>query len=139
MEIIESRSPSFRPHTALETRVGRVLLRSDFIRPVTQHQVVDNGRFVARFDFAWPDRRVGIECESYEWHSGRAAWKKDTTRFNEVAALGWIIIRATDEDATDPTSLLEKLSGLIPKVEQVELSQKKHEVGAFSEEIEDDK
>jgi hypothetical protein len=137
-KIIDGRDPSFRPTTPLETRIGRILLLSEFVPPVTQFEVVDGGDFVARFDFAWPECKVGIECESYEWHSGRAAWRRDTTRFNDLLPLGWRAFRATDEDARDPAALLRTLSGLVPKRKQGELFQKKHQLRAFSDEGESD-
>jgi very-short-patch-repair endonuclease len=129
--ILEERAPSFRPTTALETRIARVLRRSDYILPSTQYEVVDRRGFVARLDFAWPEQRVGIECDSYEWHSGRAAWRRDTVRLNNVIGAGWKVLRATDEDARDPDSLLERLKGLIPRRSQGDLFQRTHEVRGF--------
>jgi hypothetical protein len=114
-ELIDQRAPDFRPNTPLETRIGRVLLKSDRELPVTQFEVVDRGRLLARFDYAWPEFKVGIECESYQFHSSREAWRRDTTRLNDVVALGWVALRATDEDARDPSSLLRRLSRLVPK------------------------
>ena len=74
---------------------------------------MDGRRFVARVDFAWPEAKVALECESYEHHSGRVAWKLDVTRLNEVASLGWIVQRGTNEDANNPGPLIARLERLI--------------------------
>jgi very-short-patch-repair endonuclease len=74
---------------------------------------MDGPRFIARVDFAWPEAKVALECESYEYHSGRVEWKLDVTRLNEVASFGWIIQRGTNEDADNPAPLIARLARLL--------------------------
>jgi hypothetical protein len=97
----------------LETRIHRVLRDSGLPLPSLQYEVVHHGKLVARVDFAWPSLRVAVECESYEWHSDRKAWHSDTVRFNALAALGWIVVRATNDDACRPHALISTLRPLL--------------------------
>ena len=113
--ILHVRSDSRHADSGLETKIARVLRRSALERAVPQHALVIDNTEIARFDFAWPDARVAVECESYEWHFGRQAWRRDTTKLNEVAADGWIVIRATEEDARNPADFIARLSRILPK------------------------
>lgn len=65
---------------------------------MAQFVVEEDGHFIARLDFAYPDMKVAIECQSYEWHSGRQNWEKDIDRHNRLQSLGWIIVYVTWED-----------------------------------------
>jgi very-short-patch-repair endonuclease len=61
---------------------------------------------VGRVDLA--DRRllVLVECDSYEFHSDRAALRKDIRRYTEAARRGWVVLRFSWEQAmSDPDYL----------------------------------
>ena len=51
------------------------------------------GRY--RLDFAWPDRKLGLECDSWEHHGDRVAFGKDRERLSEMVALGWRVLLVT--------------------------------------------
>jgi very-short-patch-repair endonuclease len=62
-------------------------------------QVVISSRYCwARPDLVDRDRRLVIECESYEWHGDRAGFRKDVRRYTLLAADGWVVLRFTWED-----------------------------------------
>jgi hypothetical protein len=46
-------------------------------------------------DFSWPDRRLVVEADSYEFHRGRAAFERDRRRDQLLRAAGWTCIRVT--------------------------------------------
>lgn len=52
-----------------------------------------------RIDFAWPEQKVGLECDGAVFTSGRhtrgAGWLKDTEKLNTAAMLGWRMLRCT--------------------------------------------
>lgn len=67
--------------------------------PVREHKFHPVRKW--RFDFAWPEQRVGLECEGGIWTQGRhthpAGYLLDVTKYNEAALLGWTLIRVTGD------------------------------------------
>ena len=53
------------------------------------------GNFVARVDFAYPDLKIAIECDSKKHHFGRGDWERDVERRSRLAALGWLVIHVS--------------------------------------------
>jgi len=82
--------------------------------PVCQHVIRDaKGRFLARVDFAWPDRRFGLEYLGDEPHAPRW-WGKDEQRLRAVeAAVGWRLELA---DRYDMRPSATRLRGLLLEV-----------------------
>lgn len=80
------------PESVLESRIARLLRRSDLPQPVPQFQVRVGGRLVARIDFAWPEAMVAVEADGYRHHGTRTAWRRDLKRRNALTTLGWYVI-----------------------------------------------
>jgi hypothetical protein len=80
----------------MESRLRLLLVSAGFPSPVAQHVVTDRaGRFVARLDFAYPDRRVAIEYDgSLHWEQRR----DDDRRRDRVRALDWTVLVASRSD-----------------------------------------
>lgn len=77
----------------LEIRVLRALRAAGLPEPVIQHPI---GRY--RVDFAYPASRIAIECDGYQFHSGRRAFDADRTRRNALSTMGWTVLHATWTD-----------------------------------------
>jgi len=64
-----------------------------------------------RFDFAYPDKKIAIECEGGIWANGRhnrgSGYVKDCEKYNTAAVLGWRIIRITTENVNDLERMLK--------------------------------
>jgi len=86
------------PAGVAEMRVVRQLLAAGLADPVRQHEIHVGGRFVARVDLAYPDRRLAIELDGFRWHSGRGPFRSDRLRGNRIEAAGWHVLRAAPED-----------------------------------------
>ncbi len=68
------------------------------------------GRY--RLDFAYPALRLGIELDGYAYHAGRANWRGDLRRRNDLVAHGWTLLHFTWEDVTgDPHTVVRVLRG----------------------------
>lgn len=52
-----------------------------------------------RFDFAYPDIKLAIECDGGTWSGGRhvrgAGYQKDCEKFNAASRLGWAVFHYT--------------------------------------------
>lgn len=81
--------------SALEVRTARLLRTNRLRPPAVQHAVAGH-----RVDFAWPSQRLAVECDGFEWHGSRLAWKRDRRRLAAIEAMGWRVVHVTWEDVT---------------------------------------
>jgi very-short-patch-repair endonuclease len=94
-----SQGPMAPTESILEAALWRLLRRSGLPLPDRQHEVRDQqGRLVARLDFAYPEARIAIEADGYRFHSGRRDWRRDIERHNALTELGWTMLRVTWDD-----------------------------------------
>lgn len=85
--------------SGFERRALRLIQASALPKPVTQHQVRD-GDFVCYLDLAWPDRLLGMECDSVEHHLSVRAFHWERERRRRLLRLGWKILEFTYRDVT---------------------------------------
>ena len=99
------------PQSVMESRMNRLIRRAKLPLPIRQLSIRDAaGRVVARPDFAYPDQRLAIECQSYRWHFGRRKWHHDLERSNELTRLGWRILYFTwDQLRVEPGSVIDRI------------------------------
>jgi very-short-patch-repair endonuclease len=73
--------------------------------PVTEHKFHDTRRW--RFDYAWTAERVALEVEGGIFmachgkksrHSTGTGMLADMEKYNNAAALGWIVLRVTPQN-----------------------------------------
>jgi very-short-patch-repair endonuclease len=87
------------------------LATSGLPEPVPQLNVVDaDGRWIARVDFAWPDQRVILECDGFEYHQDRATFERDRRRWTALTRAGWRVAVVSWHDVVDRP---DYLTGLI--------------------------
>lgn len=60
--------------------------------------VISSDRVWARPDLVDVERRIVIECDSFEWHGDRKAFRRDCRRYSLLVADGWWVVRFTWED-----------------------------------------
>ncbi len=84
--------------------------------PFTQYEVVVDGRFLGRVDFAWPDYWLIVEIDGFEWHSGRNAFRGDRLRQNELELAGWTVLRFPADDVrNDPDLISATVARALPR------------------------
>jgi hypothetical protein len=83
--------------SGFERRALRLIQASDLPAPVTQHQIRDTD-FVCYLDLAWPDRLLGMECDSVEHHLSVRAFHWERERRRRLLRLGWRILEFTYRD-----------------------------------------
>ncbi len=97
--LLDQRDPDRRiTESTMELRMLQVLRANGLPEPVTQYEIRDLGRFVARVDAAYPDVKIALEYESFEWHSADKAIIRDNMRRNAVVGAGWAPIAVTWAD-----------------------------------------
>jgi very-short-patch-repair endonuclease len=92
--LLEARGDGRPLESTLEGKVWLLLSRSRLPVPARQHWVTTpGGRY--RFDFAWPDRKLGLECDGWSHHGSRVAFGKDRERLSEMVSMGWRVLQVT--------------------------------------------
>jgi hypothetical protein len=82
-----------------ESWLRLVLLRAGFPAPQTQIPVYDEyGLLVAELDMGWEQIKLAVEYDGDQHWTDRRQFRRDITRSEAVAGLGWVVIRVTAED-----------------------------------------
>lgn len=105
-----------RTDTELEGVCYHLLTTESFPEPARQWVYEVEGVFLARLDLGYPRDAVGIECDSWGFHSGRAEFVRDRQRQNSLVAHGIRIFRFTWEDARHPQRFLADLARVVPRL-----------------------
>lgn len=92
-----------------ETRLRLLLHRSGLPVPIAQYVVRVGGRFIAKVDFGWPDRRLALEYDGV-WHGDPDQFPKDRRRLNRLGGVGWRVHFATKEDMRRPRELISAVA-----------------------------
>jgi hypothetical protein len=97
------------PRSEKEAHVLRVLYTWGLPPPVTQYVIRDeDGRFLAKVDFAWPAWRFGLEYKGDEFHPPRA-WARDDRRLARIEAIAWRIEESDRFDLRPSSTRLRTL------------------------------
>lgn len=80
----------------LENETRQVLRAVNIPLPRPQHPLHDKyGRLIGIFDFAWPETRVVLAVDGWEFHKDRDVWEKDHRQQGQLAAIRWLRIPVT--------------------------------------------
>jgi very-short-patch-repair endonuclease len=96
--LVRTRGVGGASESVMETKLKQLLRRHGFPSPVFQYEIWHNGRFVARVDAAYPERKIAIEYDSYEHHTGTIAHERDNDRRNVLRRIQWQTIAFTAAD-----------------------------------------
>jgi hypothetical protein len=66
-------------------------------------------KLIAEFDLALVDLKVGVECQSWEWHGSPAQRRKDTDRKRRVRKQGWEIVELWWSDLKRMDAVIEDI------------------------------
>lgn len=95
-----------------ETRLRLLMHRAGLPEPVAQYVIRDDAGFVARVDFAWPEKRVVVEYEGL-WHRDPRQFAADRRRLNRLIAAGWRVVFVTAADLHRPEELLRRIAAAL--------------------------
>jgi hypothetical protein len=97
-----------RAEGRFERRLLRFLKARGFAEPVLQFKVVLPSSKDVFIDAAYPDLLVGLEANSYLWHSSRKDWVRNQVKTRALTAMGWSIIPVTWEDLVPNATTFEE-------------------------------
>ena len=86
--------------TETETKIFLQFLKQNRVhKPELEYPFARSKGRKFRFDFAWPDQSVALECDGGVWSGGRhtrgSGWMKDSEKLNLAATMGWRMLRCT--------------------------------------------
>lgn len=92
--------PLARPEaeSPMESEARLMMHDGGLPEPDLQYRIIDRGGRVWRVDFAWPDRRVAVEYDGYDWHSGPDDLTRDRQKRAALAEIGWTVISIVSDD-----------------------------------------
>lgn len=94
----------------MESEARLVMVDGGLPSPVLQYELANGWGRLLRLDFAWPHYKVAAEYDSYEWHSGADALRRDRDRFAVIHELGWVVIVILAEDVRRrPAELVRRI------------------------------
>lgn len=100
-DLLAARLPGYDPGDSdLETRVLRALVAGGLPAPVQQYRLRLSGRPI-RLDLAYPDAKLAIELDGWEFHGNRSAFDADRLRSNALVVAGWTPLRFTSRSADE--------------------------------------
>ena len=74
-------------------------MRSGFPRPRTQIPIADDrGRVKYYLDMGWEAIKVAVEYDGDHHRTDRTQFAKDVVRLEELADLGWLIVRVVADN-----------------------------------------
>lgn len=98
-ELLDERLLTMGDEESVLERRLLVLGRRHGLPPMSiQHEVWHAGRFIARVDACYPERKLVIEVDGFAHHSSPDAFQRDRERQNRLVALGWTVLRFTWHD-----------------------------------------
>jgi len=101
----------------LERRFMDLLRRYGMPVPAFQHELWHGGRFVARIDAAFAERKLAVEVDGFAHHSSPDAFQRDRERQNRLVALGWTVLRFTWDDVVHrPTMVATTIRDAIERL-----------------------
>lgn len=96
-QLIKARATVGATESPLEASALMLLEESGLPTPILQYVVEEEGRFVARVDLAYPEGRVALEIDGFQFHDTRQGFDAERARGNELQALGWKVLRITSQ------------------------------------------
>jgi very-short-patch-repair endonuclease len=109
--LLSDRNKGYIPsESELEVRFFRIVRRARLPLPVRQKVIKHEGRFIARVDFAYPDRGLVIEVHGWKYHGAKNRWEHDHERGNELTLTGVRTLEYSWRDITKrPNYVLDGL------------------------------
>ncbi len=84
------------------TTITRSALEDRFLSLVAEHGLprprVNAAIDGVEVDACWPEERVVVELDGWEFHRTRQAFQRDRDRANDLAGAGWTVLRFTHDD-----------------------------------------
>jgi very-short-patch-repair endonuclease len=92
------------PHAAaeaespMESEARLAMIDAGLPSPELQFEVIDRLGRTWRLDFAWPDQRLAVEYDGFDWHSDPESLRRDRQKRAALQDLDWSVISVVSDD-----------------------------------------
>ncbi len=87
-----------RAESPMESEARLVMHDGGLPAPELQYEIVDRNGRLWRLDFAWPDHRVAVEYDGFDWHSDREQFQRDRQKRAALNEMGWWLLSVVFDD-----------------------------------------
>ena len=108
--------PLARPgaESPMESEARLVMVDGGLPEPVLQYQVIDRDRRCWRIDFAWPEHRLAVEYDGFEFHRTTEHLRRDRQKRAALQELGWSVLSIVADDVRcRPAAMLRRIDALL--------------------------
>ena len=95
-ELVELADP--RAESPMESEARLMMLDGGLVCPELQFEVIDRSGRAWRLDFAWPDRKVAVEFDGFQWHSDPDALRRDRQKRAALLDMDWSVMSIVADD-----------------------------------------
>jgi hypothetical protein len=82
----------------MESEARLAMLDGGLPPPVLQYELVDRDGRTWRVDFAWPQYRVAVEYDGFDWHSDPEQFRRDRQKRAALTEAGWALLSVVADD-----------------------------------------
>ncbi|HET7742180.1 MAG TPA: hypothetical protein VFL67_16150, partial [Mycobacterium sp.] len=82
----------------MESEARLMMLDGGLPSPALQYEVIDADGRLWRLDFAWPDVKVAVEYDGFDWHSDPVAFRRDRLKRAALLEMGWSVMSIVFDD-----------------------------------------
>lgn len=76
----------------MESESRLVMHAGGIPEPVLQYEIIDLDGVLWRVDFAWPDLKVAVEYDGFDWHSSKEHLRHDRRKRAALLEKGWTVL-----------------------------------------------
>jgi hypothetical protein len=87
-----------RAESPMESEARLVMIDANLPAPTLQFEIVDCSLRTWRIDFAWPDFKVAVEYEGFDFHSSPDDLRRDRQKRAALHELDWTVIGIVADD-----------------------------------------
>lgn len=104
--------PLARPEaeSPMESEARLVMIDGGLTPPELQYEIIDRDFRTWRVDFAWPERRVAVEYDGFDWHSDQEQFRRDRRKRAALQEIDWSVLSVVFDDVrVRPEAMLRRI------------------------------
>lgn len=94
----------------MESEARLVMIDGGLAPTELQYEIVDRDFRTWRVDFAWPECRLAVEYDGFDWHSDQDQFRRDRLKRAALQEVGWSVLSVVFDDVRHrPWEMLRRI------------------------------